>query len=490
MMFAPYALYTPHFETELEIIQNHLNDGDEILFIGCNANFLTCDVNLKHETRICLRCMGKRRAGIKLLKYKINTKDIYLLTGKNKSELKNIKTEFNTLEELQNFVIEDFDIGYGVLSSLISILRNPEPDVLLYRNIIKQYIISSLATYRSMQNHIDSFHPDKVYIFNGRFAYQRATFRASLGKNIQTIVHERGCDIYHYEIFKNGTPHDIYYVAELIENKWQSCSDMKYREEKGSEFYHNNAKGIAKSWHSYVKNQKEGLLPKNWNTDKTNIVIFNSSDEEYQAIGDLWKNPIFTNQSEEIKRIVESVRGDRGIHIYLRVHPNLQKVKNRQLDEINSLKSDNLTIIPADSPISTYALLFNASKAITFGSTVGIEAAYWGIPSILAGPSYYKQLGSTYNPNSHEELMNMIYSNLEPKNKEGALKYGYFINTFGIKFIYFKPTGLFSGKFNDKIVKNSNIISLLAVMLRFSYPINILIDNYSISRNEKDLGFR
>jgi hypothetical protein len=277
-------------------------------------------------------------------------------------------------------------------------------------------------------------------------------------------------------------------VADLIEAKWQSCSDVSYKEEKGKEFYHNNAKGIVKSWHSYVKSQKEGLLPSNWDKNKTNIVIFNSSDEEYQAIGDLWKNPIFTNQSEEIKRIVESVRCDGKIQVYLRVHPNLKNVKNRQLNDINSLKAENLTIIPADSSISTYALLFNAAKVITFGSTVGIEAAYWGIPSILAGPSYYKNLGSTYNPGSHEELMNMIYGNLEPKSKEGALKYGYFINTFGIKFDYFEPDGLFSGKFNGKTVKNRIIVSLLSIMLRLSYPVNALIDNYLLSRSEKALG--
>jgi len=92
-----------------------------------------------------------------------------------------------------------------------------------------------------------------------------------------------------------------------------------------------------------------------------------------------------------------------------------------------------------------------ADKVVTFGSTVGIEAPFWGKPSILGGRAVYQQLGSTYNPDSHEELMGLLLtSGLPPNDKLGSLMYGYFYNTFGIPFQYYKGENFFAGTFNGK----------------------------------------
>jgi hypothetical protein len=74
-------------------------------------------------------------------------------------------------------------------------------------------------------------------------------------------------------------------------------------------------------------------------------------------------------------------------------------------------------------------------KTITFGSTIGVEATYWGKPSILLGKSYYDQMDGIYKPTSFEELFNLINTpKLSPKRKEDILAYGYFWSTFGNDF--------------------------------------------------------
>ena len=98
-------------------------------------------------------------------------------------------------------------------------------------------------------------------------------------------------------------------------------------------------------------------------------------------------------------------------------------------------------------------MIKKSDKVLTFGSTVGIEAVYWGTPSILAGIAFYKDLGGTYNPESHEILIQLLTSELKPKNKQLALMYGYYYNTYGIQFKYYKPDSFLSGKFKNERLK-------------------------------------
>ena len=95
--------------------------------------------------------------------------------------------------------------------------------------------------------------------------------------------------------------------------------------------------------------------------------------------------------------------------------------------------------------------MFNANKVISFGSSVGIEAAAFEKTSILAGQSFYRELGSTFNPKDHEELIELVKAeNLEPKSTEGALMYAYYLNKFGRDYNYFKRISPFEATLNNK----------------------------------------
>jgi hypothetical protein len=78
---------------------------------------------------------------------------------------------------------------------------------------------------------------------------------------------------------------------------------------------------------------------------------------------------------------------------------------------------------------------------------VGIEAVFWGRPSITLGPSYYSELGVTLHPRSNAELKAMLSSNKLPVDRERTIPYGYYMATFGRKFQHYVPETLFKGKF-------------------------------------------
>lgn len=140
-----------------------------------------------------------------------------------------------------------------------------------------------------------------------------------------------------------------------------------------------------------------------------------------QASG--WKNQLGTCQTEILRELLVNPTLSSDINIWVRFHPNQKVVPKKVEYVINLLGKKCRYILPAEATDS-YALLEACEKIITFGSTLGAEATYWGTPSILCGRAEYESLDITYNPQSHEVLVPLINSDLESKERINALPYG------------------------------------------------------------------
>ena len=177
-----------------------------------------------------------------------------------------------------------------------------------------------------------------------------------------------------------------------------------------------------------------------------------------------------------MRRIFETFKDDPTIQFCLRTHPNLKGFDNSQTREIKQLAAlyPNVLVISAEDTVDSYGLLAACDVALTFGSTIGVEACYWGKPSILAGRALYQFLDCCYKPNNHEELVAMIKSDLKPKPREESLKYGYWEARRGIPFEYFKQTsmyggGIFLGHSTALSKSNSFVLKLLRLLQTKTY---------------------
>ena len=431
LVAAPFAIFTPHLETDLEIIQNHLDVGDEVTVLFCNASMITCEANIDHKFSTCMKCVGRMKAGLDKLSGRVTVRSILNLSKLDKNEINSVNTEYVNIDELKSVYIDNFDVGWAVTSTLISIVRDPEPNLRVDRNkwIIKNYIQNSIAIYRSVRNYLRDMNYDEVYVFNGRAASLRAVFRASRAECVKRFTHDRGRNFKHYELYENSIPHDIQKREATIRLPWDAADDAT-REEVGSKFFEERSMSLKQSWVSFTEYQTKGALPDGWSNTKENIVIFTSSEDEFASIGDEWRNELYESQVLALGKIVPDIARHSDIQLYIRIHPNLKNVNNRHVKSILEMKSPNLVIIQPDSPVDSYSLLKDADKVLTFGSTMGIEAVYWGRPSILAGMCFYKNLGGTYNPSSHDEVVKLLLDKtLRKKNKVSALMYGYYQNT-------------------------------------------------------------
>ena len=458
VFFFPIYYPTPHFETELELIQNHLFKGDEVVVMICKGNLKTCFYNPKHNSGLCILCKSAIARGLKILNSEsdnlkiINYPDLQV-------DYSCIPTIFFNIDELKVFKLNNISIGLAAASSLISrINRDHKLDTLKFNDEVLTEVQTSFYLAEVFAKYvIPIIKPDLVYIFNGRISTTAPIVDVCKNHQIDFITHERGGQIGRYWIIKNTIPHDIKNVYSEIEKLWESIPIIE-REEWGNKFFKDRRNRVEQGWYSFTKEQKKELLPHRFSDGKRNIVFFNSTIEEFAAVKG-WEKPLFlfSDEIDALKSICNYFKEDTSKQFYLRVHPNLKGFDNSQVRDIKKLSIElpNLEIILPESPIDTYSLLDKSDLIITFGSTVGIESVYWGKPSIQLGMSFYNNLNAVYIPRTKEELFNLLDEDLAPKPKELALRYGLWELMHGEKFISFNQTSLTSGTFMGKKIQFS-----------------------------------
>jgi hypothetical protein len=121
---------------------------------------------------------------------------------------------------------------------------------------------------------------------------------------------------------------------------------------------------------SYVLKQNKNLLPHEWDDKKRNIVYFTSSEDEYAALGGIYDQTIYKNQTESIKLIIKSLQKSKNkdINFWIRCHPYLEKVfwkYNSQVFKLHDPKNGVFVVKPA-SKVSTYRMLENCEKIINY----------------------------------------------------------------------------------------------------------------------------
>lgn len=465
VFFESSGIWPPHLETSLELAERHLESGDTVTFLECHASVPTCFANPDHAAYLCLRCVGARDVGMRLLGTGATRRPFIDLNVDDHRLIASLPQEFESLEQIRAIHHDNLDLGYAALSTVISHLRDPEPDLGRHAPFIHRAMVTALTAYLSMIKQLHRLQPDRVYLFNGRFALVRGALRACESQGVEYFTHERGGTLDRFALYHNTLPHDIDNLRRRISAAWEATPPDR-RDALAAKFYEARAGGQTLAWRSYAADQIPGALPANWSSHRYNIVLFGSSEDEYAAIADTYRNPLYGHQREGIRRIIGDLGNEPGVAVYLRMHPNLRGLTNHSITELRQLPADRVTVIPPESDVSSYALVDAADLVISFGSTIGIEAAYRGRPSILAGRAFYEGLGSVYEPDSHEALITLAKSRPSPLPIEGAKKAGLFTYTLGEPFRHFQATGVCAGQFKGKNVRASLPVRLWSSVIK------------------------
>lgn len=434
---------SPHLETSFELAKRHLDKGDQVTFF-----FLGHDVEFKQGLSFAKEEMIHpwflpERKFARLLK---NKKFEFKTDVKFDQPSISFPRVFTNLEEIKKITYKKAEIGLAAVSTIVSKYRSTYIDVAEKKEEIKKLLLSGAMVYDYTVDILKHGTPDFVYFFNGRFVNYRSVKNACESQNIPYRIHERGANKTKYS-FQNFMPHDFSKRRAEINATWEKARAKPKSIQIGKRFFIDRRQGKEQSWHSFAKMQKKGYVP-TIESQKKIISFFSSSEDEYFGVGDIVKWDRWPNQMAALKSVINCICDDQDIHLIIRLHPNVADMN--KIDQglwLNLNLPQNASIIEPTSKVDSYGVMEASDLIITAGSTMGIEAVYWGKPSICLGPSLYEDLDAVFLPKNEEELKKLIYTENLEVDPQTALAYGYYFSTFGEDFRYYEPKTLFRGLF-------------------------------------------
>jgi len=299
-----------------------------------------------------------------------------------------------------------------------------------------------------------------VYVFNGRMATFRGALRACQELGVECLVHERGATLDRIGLTANTMPHDIFWVQQEILRHWDaSDEDENTKCEIGRSFYQRKRDKQVFNWKVYTENQEPNRLPLGLDVGKPVYSIFTSSEYERFALPQYYRYLLHDSQLEGIRDLVGILKDHRfDGTLCVRLHPNSHDEQPNLLEALQrAVQEDFVLIIPADSPVDSYALLDVSDKVLTFGSTMAMEAAYWGKPSVSFATNPYQNLDAIYYPADRQDAVRLIVEPLAAKGGLDCLKYGYFYSTFGRKLRYSEVRDGSSLTFKGHVIREAYV---------------------------------
>ncbi len=448
-LLAETVAFAPHLETAGELALKARDAGNQPSFAWLGDNLPWTDWELPRIARLagCSLAPRVKRFEELLAMRGINVLPHLVPDAALTNQLQQWVQDFSgDLDALKAYHFEGAKLGMGVASSLISWTRdsqyNPATDMARVRAVLG----SSALVYGRAIAAIEATKPDQLITFNGRFSTCKPIVEAGNKLGIPVLRHERGHAFDYYECFHDQI-HNFAYIRERIGLAW-NAADPTERTRLGHQYFERRLKGDGIYWYSFTKDQERGRGLPPAQQGKRRVVYYNSSDDEYAAVSDVFTLGHWPNQLSAVRDLIKICESLGDIELVIRMHPNLAK-SPIECARWNTLKSDCLTIIAATDPMDSYALLASADMVVCYGSSIGIEATYAGKPTILLGPCFYQGLGVAHEPADAAALQTLLRPthNLPPIDRERCLPYGHYYLTFGTKFTYYKPTSFAEGTF-------------------------------------------
>lgn len=433
--YSSCSIAAPHVGVVLDDVIASKGQGHTVYWAYCRGVLPSCFMNLSGHRSMCWLCHRMYDEYAKVYAMEVRMVPVgNLEDGSMIVRTERIPRPVPKIpEEIMKYQYRHVQLGASVLSMYYEATR--DLDLMNLEKFIDFFepLRERLCDFIDYSyTLLEKLKPDEIIIYNGRLFENRLFYdiAKSLGIPFYSLEAVGGrVEPYKKIRFEGGLPLDIGVYSKKMEHLWHSSpQSMEDRSRLAASFYEKRRQGIlVGDTKVYTAMQHEGLLPDDFRMDRRNVVIFNSSQDEIAALGDEWANDtLFDSQAEAIEYMI--MHADPDIHFYLRIHPNLKGVKHSgHMDLYELERYSSMTVIPPESAVSTYALLDACWKVVTFGSTTGVEACYWGKPSILIGHSFYEKTGASYSVQTRNQLMACLNGDIPPKDKTAALKYAYFL---------------------------------------------------------------
>ena len=418
---------------ELEILARLSEAGTPTATIACPGVLPWCFQNPRHSKVICRSCVSNQDRGHKIASVKTHQQLYIQAENINIIELEKradeiIATRYSS-SQLETLEYNDVLIGPGVSATLSFSLKQSDADLRTCEPLAKRIVLASMIIVEELPQILRESGVNTLLIGNGRLATSWSASR---------VAEKLGIRVFSYEHLSNGSlylvdaspVHDLQTIREIVKSAQETF--RQDQDVSAAESFFNSWRYPIKETNPeiaaltnnnvFLSDQRNGSLPEALNQNEKNIAIFTSSEWEFASLPG-WKNPFGKSQSEILHAIVAHPDLDPKIKFWIRAHPNQANTENELLTRFSGMVDSRCVYIGPLEDIDSYSLVEACDVVLTFGSTIGIEATYWGRPSVLCGRADYEFLDCVYMPSDLEEVVKMLNSDLVPLPRESTLPY-------------------------------------------------------------------
>lgn len=284
--------------------------------------------------------------------------------------------------------------------------------------------------------------PEAVLVFNGRLLHDWAIREAAWRAGIAVVVPEAGRNMEHVTVHWD-TAHGREQYAQRLLSVQETRAGLSEEEalQVAHAWFHGQRPGPHAHRNHFVRHQRVGFVPEPV-PGRRRVTFFTSSSDELLAAGPQWLSPLGT-QEEVLTELAEQAARDDRLELVIRVHPHtlLKNVADQQWwRSFGASLSASVTVVPPGSTIDSYALAESSALVLSFGSTIGLEAMYWGTPSATLGPSLYDSLDAVPHADAVQTALRVSMSTDEVEERQRrALPWGLHEGTLGSGYRYFQP---------------------------------------------------
>jgi hypothetical protein len=432
---------------QFELMSRADQAGKSQSLLVCERDLPWCLANPHHRQFDCTRCLSNvkqiERRLVSSLRI-VRIKDQLLRGREGVQDFLDRAHECRSIADVEALKFRDTSLGPGIAAGLAITMQDRPQNLDAHGQLLLSIAESAVMSYLSMKDYLVEEGSKLVLLANGRTPN-------SWGAHLAARESGAPFAIYEWIPANRGMRVEFNRLVHSVEGAFdrgvffgELCRTNEEARNFAEDFYHSNRfdrsagrqfTNVTSSKNVFLADQIDGKMPDGFSGDKRNIAIFSSSEWEFAGLPG-WENALGSSQADIIMKLLELGTLPDDFHLWLRIHPALAGSRSLELENLLRLKHRQLSVIGPTFGIDSYALMESCEKVITFGSTVGIEAIYWGKPSILCGRTPYESLGACVRPSTIDDLLFAITSDPVEPDRAKAIPYGLMAREEGIPLIH------------------------------------------------------
>ncbi len=335
---------------------------------------------------------------------------------------------------VEDFEYEGLPVGRAIGSTVSFWSGRDDIGQVIDAPRIRRMATSFVEVFDWAAEYLERLNPDAVLVFNGRFLHEWAIRLACERSGLPIYFFEMGATRRRFALYARS-PHDNESLGSRIAESWAHAvlqNEIRARR-IAHEWFDQRLVGKSASDNQFTRSMRRGMLPE-LPDDRWIVAFFLTSSHELTFTEG--NEGFFGSQDFAVEQLIRLASRSRDVHLVVKMHPTTTEVNPRRSPE--SWHSPNVTILEKDSSVDSYLLTDRANVVLTFGSTIGVEAAYRGSTVVELRPSMYSDLDVTVRVS---ELCDTLTPGLESHPavtlRERSLAFGYYCASNGIDLKYF-----------------------------------------------------